>query len=177
MPSTFDGPNTTITLPAPTGGILNIRAIDIYSDWKRWAALGDNSKFLPAFAQSEGGTALIPGLDTGSYFFLRNDFNWRIITTDEDQTANYEGSLIPFDITLPIIVPTPGRTVLHLGLQPITQGVQALLVDLTLVRLMVAGNAVVSADDRTVTVYEDDGITVAAVFSISADGRIRTRTV
>lgn len=177
MPASFDGPNTTITLPAPTGGILEQAVIDIYSDWKRWAAIGDNSKFLPAFAQSEGGTDLLPGLQSGSYFFLRNDFNWRIISTDEDQEVRYEGNLIPFDVTLPIISATPGRTVLHLGLQPITQGLRALLGDLTLVRLMLAGNAVVSADDQTVTIYEDDNVTIAAQFSISADGRIRTRVL
>lgn len=52
----------------------------------------------------------------------------------------------------------------------VTQG------DISLIRAMVANDVTVSLDDRTVTVFEPDGVTVKAVFDISADGRIRTRT-
>ena len=49
--------------------------------------------------------------------------------------------------------------------------------DIALVRKVIAGRrAVVSLDDMTITFYDDDNMTVVAVFSISADGRLRERT-
>jgi hypothetical protein len=39
---------------------------------------------------------------------------------------------------------------------------------------MLAGRAVVSVDDLTVTIYDEDDVTVLKTFDISADGRIRT---
>ena len=80
----------------------------------------DNSKFLAAF-RTIGGDPLAPGLDAGPYFFLQNQDGWRIISSDEDQTINYQGSLVGESSSIPIIIVTPGRSVLHLGLQPITQ--------------------------------------------------------
>jgi hypothetical protein len=50
--------------------------------------------------------------------------------------------------------------------------------DIRLIKALVGGDAVVSLDDQTITVY-DDTISprqVLAVYSISADGRVRTRT-
>lgn len=87
----------------------------------------DNSKFLAAF-RTIGGDPLTPGVDAGGYFFLQNQFGWRIISTDEDQTINYQGNLVGEDASLPLIIVTPGRSVLHLGLQPVTQRVDELLV-------------------------------------------------
>jgi hypothetical protein len=40
---------------------------------------------------------------------------------------------------------------------------------------MTSGNATISPDNLSVTVYDEDGITVLATFSLSADGKIRTR--
>lgn len=48
--------------------------------------------------------------------------------------------------------------------------------DLKLVKQMLAGNATVSPNNLTVTVFDDDGVTPLATFDISADARIRTRT-
>lgn len=55
---------------------------------------------------------------------MRNDLGWRIISSDADQTINYEGNLVGNDTTLPLIVVTPGRSVLHLGLQPVVQRIE-----------------------------------------------------
>lgn len=175
--TTFDGPNLLITLDNPTAGVLGVDIQrDLYSEWKDWVKIGDNAKYLPAFATS-GGEPVTNALDAGSYFFLQNQLGWRIISSDEDQTINYEGNLVAADGTLPIIVPTPGRSVLHLGLQPITQRLSdALLSDVELIRQMLAGRSVISGDDLTVEVYERDGITILQTFSISADGRLRIPT-
>jgi hypothetical protein len=173
----FDGANKLITLDAPTGGILNVSVEqDLYSDWKEWVLLSDNAKFLPAFSNSVGGDPLGTGLNAGAYFFLNNDIGWRIISSDEDQEARYFGNLVPIDVGLPIIIPTPGRTVLHLGLQPITQGTVDVLRELNVIRQIVGGRAVVSVDDLTITVYDEDDITILRTFSISADGRLRDVT-
>lgn len=50
--------------------------------------------------------------------------------------------------------------------------------DIIFLKALVGGDAVVSLDDQTVTVYNNDVSPrqVLAVYSISADGRIRTRT-
>lgn len=94
----------------------------------------DNSKFFPAW-RTIGGDELTPGVEAGPYFFIQNgDLNsvppqggWRIISTDEDQTINYQGNLVAEDPNTTLINVTPGRSVLHLGLQPVTQRVDELL--------------------------------------------------
>ena len=88
----------------------------------------DNSKFLPAF-RNIGGDPLTPGVEAGPYFFLQNQAanGWRIISTDENQTINYQGNLLGEDSSESLINVTPGRTVLHLGLQPVTQRVDEIL--------------------------------------------------
>ena len=98
----------------------------------------DNAKFLAAF-RTIGGDPLTPGVDAGPYFFLQNDVGWRIISSDENQTINYQGNLVAEDSSIPLIVETPGRTVLHLGLQPVTQRVDEIL---TSTQLGVYGGAV-----------------------------------
>jgi len=51
--------------------------------------------------------------------------------------------------------------------------------DITFIKGLVGGDAIVSVDDQTVTVYDNDVSPrqTLAVYSISADGRVRTRTV
>ena len=48
--------------------------------------------------------------------------------------------------------------------------------DIELVRQALVGNATVSLDDGTVTIFAQDGVTVLATLAISADTRVRTRT-
>lgn len=47
--------------------------------------------------------------------------------------------------------------------------------DVKLIKQMLAGKAVVSLDDLTVEVFDTDGVTSLVTFSISVDGRVRTR--
>jgi hypothetical protein len=113
------GPATTgrLDLTASGGGLGESHGIT-----------ADNSKWLPAF-RSAGGDPLTPGVEAGAYFFLQNQVgaDWRIISTDEDQTVNYNGNLVGEVSAVSLIVATPGRTVLHLGLQPVTQRVDEIL--------------------------------------------------
>lgn len=113
------GPATTGRIDLTASGVGN-------GETHRISA--DNAKFLAAF-RTIGGDPLAAGLDAGPYFFIQNQAGsgWRIISTDEDQTINYQGNLIPEDASVPIINVTTGRSVLHLGLQPITQRIDEVL--------------------------------------------------
>ena len=115
----FDGDSLLITLDAPTAGILDQTAEQVYDESNQWFLGGENSNFPFPFTTS-GGEDVTDIELAGQYYFLRNDLGWRIRSTDEDQEVRWTGNLIPFDLTLPIIVARATRTVLHLGLQPLT---------------------------------------------------------
>ncbi len=119
MAAVIDGDNLLLTLDAPTAGILDQTAEQIYDDAKVWFLGGENSRFPFPFTTSGGETVTDIEL-AGQYYFIRNDLGWRIRSTDEDQEVRWTGNLIPTDLTLPIIVARATRTVLHLGLQPLT---------------------------------------------------------
>jgi hypothetical protein len=48
--------------------------------------------------------------------------------------------------------------------------------DIRLIKQVTAGKAVVSPDDQTITIYEEDDTTVLATYNVSVDTRTRTRT-
>lgn len=93
---TFDGDALTITI-GYDGPQTAITAQDIYSRWKDWTLLGDNLKYLPAFAASVGGNPLGGGLFLSGYFFLRNDLGWRIIPAQQNHELQIGGDLYPQD--------------------------------------------------------------------------------
>jgi len=127
MATSFDGDNLIITLNA--GGANHTVDIetDVYSDWKVWVKIGTNSKYPPAF-RTAAGDPLTPGIDSGGYFFIRNDLGWRIKPAEEDSTITVTGNLVPNDSSLPILIQTTGAfTVGVFGLQPITQAVDQVL--------------------------------------------------
>lgn len=127
MATQFDGINRIITLTAG-GAIHTVDAqVDLYSDWKEWVQLAENSKHPQAFDTS-GGDPLTPGINAGSYYFLRNDLGWRIRPAEEDSNITMVGNLAARDGTLPILIPTIGNfTVGVFGLQAITQSVEQVL--------------------------------------------------
>ena len=54
---TFDGPNKLIIV---NPGIVELDVqVDIYSDWKEWAATGDNLKYPPALRTIGGDPAKV----------------------------------------------------------------------------------------------------------------------
>jgi len=181
MPATFDGPNLRIILPS---GVTDIDVqVDLYSDWKEWVNIGDNAKYPIAFTTS-GGDPLTPGLVAGAYYFLQNQSGWRIRPPEEDITIFFDGNLAPADTDDPMFVVTIGNfNTQIINIQPITQSVSTLLAlqqttqtEVHLIKQVTAGKAVVSLDDQTITIYDDDDITVLATYSVSIDTRTRTRT-
>lgn len=68
---TFDGVNRLIILGSEVTSI-DIK-VDIYSAWKRWVLIDDNSKYLPALRTIGGDPApLGSGRFAGDIYFLLN---------------------------------------------------------------------------------------------------------
>jgi len=97
---TFDGENKLILIN--TGEtILNVE-IDIYSDWKEWSRVRDNTKFEQALTvvggdPSTGGDRLEPT------FFLIN--GWKIRTWEGDHNLLVNGNLFT-DNQTSLFIPT-----------------------------------------------------------------------
>jgi len=125
MAAQFDGVNLIITLDAPTASVLNQATEQVYDDAKQWHLNANNRKYPFPFLTS-GGEDITDVTIAGQYYFLLNNKGWRIISTDESQNVFWDGNLIPNDLSLPIINERPGRTVLHLGLQPLVTGITTL---------------------------------------------------
>ena len=131
MPTAFDGDNLIITLPQTTGGLYDLSVqVDLYEAWKNWLLLDNlNRRYPPAFSTS-GGEPVTPTEDAGAYYFLRNDFGWRLRPFEEDGEWRASGNLVPADFDLPIAVPTIGPYMsIIIGLQPITQRTEVTVSD------------------------------------------------
>ena len=189
--ATFDGINLIVQLPAAQTSV-DVQA-EIYSAWKEFLlADKENLRFPQAFT-TEGGSPTVPGETSGRNFFLRNDLGWRVRPPEEDINITLVGNLFSTEATLPLIIPTIGAfTVLvniqrsslalveQTGISGLTAQESADLsstqADAALARKLLGGRRVeISLDDLTVTFYDDDNIAVIAVYSISADGRLRER--
>lgn len=98
----FDGVTNVISLSEVTN--LDVR--DLYSRWKDWVLMGDNSKYFRAFDDVVGGNPidLREGIYVTSYFFLIN--GWKIRPQEKNHKLRvYNGVLLsdsgdPFISTL-----------------------------------------------------------------------------
>jgi hypothetical protein len=81
----FNGTDRRIYIH-PLISSINVRE-DIYSAWKRWCALRDNSKYTPAM-RAIGGDPLGGGLYSGDMYFLMN--SWQIVI---DHNVSFQGNL------------------------------------------------------------------------------------
>lgn len=127
MAISFDGPNLLITLES---GVTELDVAEIYSSWKEWVQSSwTNSKYLAAF-RTVGGDPLSSIINAGAYYFLRNDYGWRIKPPEEDITIYLTGNLAVEDTALGAFNPTDGGfTAAILGLQPVTQGVTPVMAE------------------------------------------------
>lgn len=85
---TFDGSSKIITVDSGVT-TLNVQT-DLYSDWKEWVVLSDNSKYLPAF-RSVGGDELQTDYFLAPTFFLLN--GWRIRPAEENRVLSVIGNI------------------------------------------------------------------------------------
>lgn len=119
---TFDGGALTMTMDAPTAGVLSQNVgVDWYKEWKLWVLAG-NFRYPAMFDEGFGGNNA-PDANTkaGAYYVLQNKTGWRIKPFEATHTVNVLGNLLPQDATLPMMKPTTGGfTVFVNGIQPIT---------------------------------------------------------
>jgi len=96
----FNGTTRIITI---NSGVTVLDAQTVYSWWKQWVAIGNNSKYLQAF-RPVGGDNIGDGSLAPMYFFLLN--GWRIRPYDADHvlTVSYniyvDGGGNPYVATL-----------------------------------------------------------------------------
>jgi hypothetical protein len=88
---TFDGPAKIMTIGYDSA-ITNITAVELYSRWKDWVAVG-NAQYVPAFAESVGGNDLGSGVGLGQYVFFQNGDGWRITGVSQDYEIRIVGDL------------------------------------------------------------------------------------
>lgn len=74
----FDGDNKLIYIN-PEISTVDVRT-DLYSDWKEWVQVRENSKYLPAI-RATGGDPVGSGLYAGDIYFLIN--GWRVVITHD----------------------------------------------------------------------------------------------
>ena len=99
----FNGATKRIRI-APEVSNLSVKT-DLYSAWKQWVQLYDNSKYLPAF-RTIGGDPLGGGQFAGDLYFLMN--GWQI---EVDHPVTITGVLYHDDGISPyIILPGGGVT-------------------------------------------------------------------
>jgi len=121
MALTFDGAAKLIILDGRD--TLSVR--DAWSEWVRWHALSDNSKYLLAF-RLLGGDIIDPvqGTSVPFYAYLQN--GWRIRPREEDHNLNVtEGVLLVEGGGNPFL-PTLGGFTVQLSYQ---QPLQVMIVD------------------------------------------------
>lgn len=122
MATVFDGDTLTITLDAPVGGVLDLDIQRLYSEWKEWQTADfQNMGYPPAF-RAVGGDPISATVNNVPFFFLQNQYGWRIKPFEADHTINIAGQLAAEDPTLPMTKSTTGAfTVFGFNVQPVAQ--------------------------------------------------------
>lgn len=114
----FDGENKLIYI-APGESIISVKT-DLYSDWKEWVQVDQNSKFQPAL-RTIGGDPLGETQYAGDMYFLIN--GWQVVI---DHYTEVNGILYSDDFPSPYIIQPGGgvfATVSSLALAYNTTGV------------------------------------------------------
>lgn len=104
MGYTFDGANKLIVM---TTGTRSFDVKDLYSRWKDWLLLSDNTKYANAF-NSVAGDPIGTGLTIAPYIFLNTTDGWKIRPDEADHELRISGNLYSIDPDLGMFVPTLG---------------------------------------------------------------------
>lgn len=92
----FDGENKLIYVN-PNVSSISVKE-DVYSDWKEWIQVRDNSKFPPAIRTTGGDPIGTTGSYTGDTYFLIN--GWRFII---NHSLNIDGVIYSDDYPSPFV--------------------------------------------------------------------------
>lgn len=163
MAITFDGATKRISLSA---GTTTLDVKDLYSRWKDWVALSDNSKWPEAFAAT-GGDTIDAGAGTAipAYAFLAN--GWRIKPQEADHTLAVTNGILLVSGGGDPFVDTAGAYVVRILYQ---QPVQAITVGGT-------GDPLESEVEAGVTLKEATRLMLSILVGESAgwpDGPVKT---
>ncbi len=93
---TFDGVQKKIYISTNVTS-LSVKN-DLYSSWKEWLLLADNSKYEPAF-RTIGGDSVGAGKYAGDIYFLLN--GWKIVVghkVDIEGTLYHDDNVSPYEI-------------------------------------------------------------------------------
>jgi len=90
----FDGENKLIYV-APGTSTIDVK-IDLYSNWKEWARIYNNMKYLAAF-RNTGGDPTVNGEYLGDAYFTIN--GWRVFV---DHAIDITGVIFSDDYTSPL---------------------------------------------------------------------------
>ena len=101
---TFDGLSLTIK----PNNSSSFSAEDLYSRWKEWVQLSDNSKYPFAF-RTAGGDPIGGGQSVAPYYFLNTTDGWRIRPYEANYELRIAGNLYSDDANLAMFVPTLGN--------------------------------------------------------------------
>jgi hypothetical protein len=99
----FDGQNKLIYI-SPDVDSISVKQ-DLYSNWKEWVQVRDNSKFVPAIRVT-GGDPVGSGKYAGDIYFLIN--GWQIVI---DHLVSVEGTLYHDDPISPYIIQSGGGVI------------------------------------------------------------------
>ena len=162
MAVTFDPAARRIILDS-----VYVTAVELWSRWSDWVAVGENSKWLPAM-RSTGGEPLSGGRVTPIYVFLQN--GWRVRPMESSHLLTIDGNLDTDDGSPPVVntlgdfnvsvqytVPVLAQAIAvggAVGLSP-EQAAQ-----LARIEKMLRNKQVTDPVDGTMKVYDDDGVTV-----------------
>lgn len=95
---TFDGSNRLIIV---NYGITSLDVkVDLYSDWKEWVLLSDNSKY-PTAMTAVGGDPLAGSQYLGTTYFLEN--GWKIRPYEDNHSLEVSGNLYARDGSSPFV--------------------------------------------------------------------------
>lgn len=160
---------------APVGGLqsVDVRA-DVYSQLKdAWHSDAALQRLRFPF-EIDGGRAVSPTEANGRYIFLANQDGWRVQPYDADAEVTLVGNLFPQDVTIPLYVSRPGRTIV-VQVQRSAQALVELVTpgftpaDSTRVTTLLkyaTNKLVIDGDASTLTLYDDDGTTPFQVWAL-----------
>ena len=199
-PLAFDFDFVNLIISGKASGTYDVEN-DLYSDSKELIAAnylsiaaGSPPPFLESNANqiraggSVGGNPLGNSQFISPYFFINNVDGWRFRPAEENGETTLNGNLFPLDTTKAFLIPTLGAfsqlvkivvSPQSITTVPVGTGLTALeSLYLKEIHALTAGDAVVSLDDLTVTIYDTtvSPRVVLAIYSVSADTRVRTRT-
>jgi hypothetical protein len=100
---TFDG-NGGLILVNYGETVLDVK-VDLYSEWKKWVLLSDNSKY-PIAISSVGGEPISPGIYLGTTYFLEN--GWRIRPYEGSHQLTITGNIYTREPGGQPVIPTIG---------------------------------------------------------------------